>query len=884
MSAPKKTEYAPFQQATIDAACAHFQTHTRVLCADEAGLGKTYIARGIIERMADERLEEAADPKNCDELQTWWNDFCQINADKKIFGEDKNQGTSKDDRWKIIHDFLELFSDFAKSDAEWRKHIAALSQKTWGDKQVFDYSNFMQKLIHKENDVPETGIDWWQWFGGDAESWKAFYKKFLFALPSLFLPKDKNGRRQTTRAFFFPRNEKGDARLPYLPFRVLYVCCNLDIAEQNTGSLIPTKPEMQATQNSSRSRTDKPDRLSVLWYYLKEYPNPYLEVMPITATLTTGDTRGNQNEAAVLKRLYKGLQDTELGKEEIIKYFRPLGEDKTREVYDPDLIIFDEFQNFAQIINVASGKTTGTGGDADRIAKFCGAFLKDPNKKARLLLLSATPFHDVEDSAGAPTRLDLNGIIDFMGGKHTDYNSLTTAASREAYLYHTCGIFRTERLRLLGKDNAAYHLLKCDSAKLLPFAAYLQGNGGGNVASRAVITTPDLECVPNEYKNELNPETGLEMYMWNPDVVLSHRDHPRYQRLLDVVTAANADDVTEDYNPGLVRNLGDISKLLWIPPVKPSHALGGVFALYKDFSKTLVFSNLRITPLSVTALLNGEVKYKRAKIDKVLLKSALEDYLADSGAEQFGSCANVLADYFLRVGGNAFASVPEFRQYCSDGCLSDVLNEFAALQKENVDPLDELKKNLTFADDPLWGKFAAPMDAATTGVCRDAFNTPFLPFVLMTTSIGTEGLDFHLYCNRLAHYTCPANVVELEQKNGRIDRRRSLAQRRWWAMPGAAFRKTYTFGEMSERSGGLVPDWDAGENNLHYYFFYNEFTDEHSELDELFDEQNAYRRALGVNKELLPELMNLSPFLRKKPRAELHWFSCGKLRRKLHGK
>ena len=156
------------------------------------------------------------------------------------------------------------------------------------------------------------------------------------------------------------------------------------------------------------------------------------------------------------------------------------------------------------------------------------------------------------------------------------------------------------------------------------------------------------------------------------------------------------------------------------------------------------------------------------------------------------------------------------------------------------------------------------MNAATTGKCRDAFNTPFLPFVLMTTSIGTEGLDFHLYCNRLAHYTCPSSIVELEQKNGRIDRRRSLAQRRWWATPGAKFRLEHYKDEMTQRSGGLVPDWDAGENNLHYYFFYFEHTQAYLDLKKLFTEQDTYRRALGVNKDLLPELMNLSPYLRRK--------------------
>ena len=32
---------------------------------------------------------------------------------------------------------------------------------------------------------------------------------------------------------------------------------------------------------------------------------------------------------------------------------------------------------------------------------------------------------------------------------------------------------------------------------------------------------------------------------------------------------------------------------------------------------------------------------------------------------------------------------------------------------------------------------------------RQAFNSPFRPFVLATTSIGQEGLDFHLYCKKI---------------------------------------------------------------------------------------------------------------------------------------
>ncbi|WP_245511957.1 DEAD/DEAH box helicase family protein [Rhizobium ruizarguesonis] len=53
---------------------------------------------------------------------------------------------------------------------------------------------------------------------------------------------------------------------------------------------------------------------------------------------------------------------------------------------------------------------------------------------------------------------------------------------------------------------------------------------------------------------------------------------------------------------------------------------------------------------------------------------------------------------------------------------------------------------------------------------RDAFNSPFRPFVLASTSVGQEGLDFHLYCHRLWHWNIPSNPVDLEQREGRIQR------------------------------------------------------------------------------------------------------------------
>jgi hypothetical protein len=61
---------------------------------------------------------------------------------------------------------------------------------------------------------------------------------------------------------------------------------------------------------------------------------------------------------------------------------------------------------------------------------------------------------------------------------------------------------------------------------------------------------------------------------------------------------------------------------------------------------------------------------------------------------------------------------------------------------------------------------------------RAAFNSPFWPFVLATTSIGQEGLDFHPYCHAVVHWNLPSNPVDLEQREGRVHRYKGHAVRK----------------------------------------------------------------------------------------------------------
>ncbi len=79
---------------------------------------------------------------------------------------------------------------------------------------------------------------------------------------------------------------------------------------------------------------------------------------------------------------------------------------------------------------------------------------------------------------------------------------------------------------------------------------------------------------------------------------------------------------------------------------------------------------------------------------------------------------------------------------------------------------------------PFIDKTVSDISVAHTTNIRKAFNSPFRPFLLSTTSIGQEGLDFHWYARKIVHWNLPSNPVDLEQREGRINRFKCLAIRR----------------------------------------------------------------------------------------------------------
>ncbi|KGN37506.1 DEAD/DEAH box helicase [Knoellia subterranea] len=101
---------------------------------------------------------------------------------------------------------------------------------------------------------------------------------------------------------------------------------------------------------------------------------------------------------------------------------------------------------------------------------------------------------------------------------------------------------------------------------------------------------------------------------------------------------------------------------------------------------------------------------------------------------------------------------------------------------------------------------------------RRAFNGPFWPFVLASTSVGQEGIDFHWWSHAVFHWNVPPNPVDFEQREGRVDRyrghaiRRNVAHKHADAVRSAPGRDPWETAfalatDLTEKYGDFAPNW-----------------------------------------------------------------------------
>lgn len=230
-------------------------------------------------------------------------------------------------------------------------------------------------------------------------------------------------------------------------------------------------------------------------------------------------------------------------------------------------------------------------------------------------------------------------------------------------------------------------------------------------------------------------------------------------------------------------------------------------------------------------------------------------------------------------------------RYCADGCLQAVLDEYGHLAKDqertiektferlqktvnitatsvNVDSLSSFlrgqphKMRCHYAVDFGNQKLETDEGQKRATSIRENFNSPFRPFVLATTSIGQEGLDFHQYCRKIVHWNLPGNPIDLEQREGRINRYKGLVIRQEVARKygpelasevGVAdpWLTLFTLADRSERKQRgkceLVPYWhvDAGQFKIERIIPLYPFSRDHGKLAAILKTLAIYRLAFG---------------------------------------
>jgi hypothetical protein len=148
---------------------------------------------------------------------------------------------------------------------------------------------------------------------------------------------------------------------------------------------------------------------------------------------------------------------------------------------------------------------------------------------------------------------------------------------------------------------------------------------------------------------------------------------------------------------------------------------------------------------------------------------------------------------------------------------------------------------------------------------RQAFNTPFWPNVLVTTSVGQEGLDFHPWCRSIAHWDPARGPVDLEQREGRVDRYAGLSIRRALAMTpeclderssASPWTSIAALAKNLASPNGMAPWWQApGAQTVQFYLMTNG-SREQAHLHKLERSRALYRMLIGVSdpEPLLEEL------------------------------
>ena len=179
--------------------------------------------------------------------------------------------------------------------------------------------------------------------------------------------------------------------------------------------------------------------------------------------------------------------------------------------------------------------------------------------------------------------------------------------------------------------------------------------------------------------------------------------------------------------------------------------------------------------------------------------------------------------------------------------------------------IDSIRMRTNIAEAFMDAKSRSTGDAVVSRTnLREAFNSPFRPFVLVSTSVGQEGLDFHKYCRKVCHWNLPSNPIDLEQREGRVNRYQGLSVRQSIAarygnmgfVDGRIWQRLFSVAEGEElaaasgqEGSGLLPYWGVTKGDalvpVERYAYLYPFSRDVALYESLVNQVYRYRMVIG---------------------------------------
>lgn len=302
-------------------------------------------------------------------------------------------------------------------------------------------------------------------------------------------------------------------------------------------------------------------------------------------------------------------------------------------------------------------------------------------------------------------------------------------------------------------------------------------------------------------KGFLSHYNELKKQYYDLDLVLGRKPDDLLEVLCDVALASSAICTYRAYEKELPENV-EIDEYLYAPT-----QIGRKFIDRMNLTESIAAIDVVFKESSDDAYWKNVLKYSK----QGNLQAVFDEYVhvlsngLDKNNEDRVSIIN-----------SKFLTSFEFRTTSYD---IDTLDTFKArITKEEY---DNVSLRTHFAVSFTKGR-SDDKDTNRKKSVRDAFNSPFRPFALASTSIGQEGLDFHNYCRRIVHWNLPSNPIDLEQREGRINRfeclaiRQNLAKKYGFGFKNNVWSEIFKKASEEEKTDGcsdLIPYWGLKETD-----------------------------------------------------------------------